>query len=973
MRFIAKRSVKICVIFLMYSMIFLCLPSISYAQPSGSTRVVRVGFFEFDGYHEIDEQNRRSGYGYEYLHEMAKYTDWVFEYVDGTWEECQEMLKNGEIDFLTSAQYSQSRDEIFDFSATSMGTSYAQLTVLAHNTSFGRNDFTHFNGIHIGLLAGNSRNERLAEFAVEKGFSYRSTIYETQENLEYALKSGAVDAVLTSSLRKLDNEAVIAQFAPSPFYGIVKAGDDELLQEVNFALEAIEMNNPAFRYNLYQEYYGADTADTFVLSREEKEYLNENPTIRAVVRPGAAPISDWKNNEFQGITADFMNGLLSDLNLQIEYIYPPSLEEGYELLASGDADIMCLFESDYNLAERYNARITTPYLNTSCSMISRKQGKPNMKARQTIAVAEGTLFGPNYVREHYSDAKMLPVPSYHDAIETVANGEADLALVNIYTAEQEIANYPNLRATFISDAEQQFSIGVSQGADARLYSILDKKISTMSSQMFNDILVENTMFHQAPINLGTYFRQHPVEFIMICAAFFAVIVGVLLYIIIIKSRYAKNIYSLAYVDTLTELWNSNGFLLHGQALLTKNPKTSFAVVAIDLSHFYGINESYGRNFGDKVIVEMGHILRYFGNEQTILAHFEADRFFMLRSYSNKDEMHATLTEIISMLSSCKIDDLMLQLHAHIGVGFVESKENGLLQALDHASITRTKCTLDTPIVYMDGALKTSLLREKEIRNHAETALAQEEFEVYYQPKVNMLTREIIGAEALVRWNHSKLGFLSPAEFLPVFEKNNFIIELDFFVFEEACKLIQKRSDAGYEPIVISVNQSRAHFLKSNYIERLQNVLIKYNIQPKQIELEITETLFGQEAITNSIIKKLKSIGLLISIDDFGSGYSSLHMLHQISVDILKIDKGLLDESDKEEKMRNIIYRVVQIAADLNVDVICEGVESEDQMRFLLGVGCKYAQGYLFSKPLPLPEFERLLESQRNSQCSTEHI
>lgn len=948
---------------LIVCMISACfLPYISYASSPKSSRVVRVGFFDFEGYHETDEQNRRGGYGYEYLHEMAKYTGWVFEYVDGTWEECQEMLKNGKIDLLTSAQYSEARDEIFDFSTTSMGTSYAQLTVSADNTSYGRNDFAQFNGLRVGLLRGNSRNDRLAEFAAEKEFTYIETMYETQEQLDYALKTGAVDAVLTSSLRKLNNESIIAQFAPSPFYAIVREGNDEMLQEVNFALEAIEMNNPAFRYNLYQEFYRVDTTDTFMLSREEKEYLETSPTIRAVIRPGAAPISYWEDNSFKGISADVLAYLMADLNIQVEYICPNSLEESYEMLEDGSADIACLFESDYNLAEQYKTRITAPYLKTNYTVISRQQCNQMGEKSQTIAIPGGGLFGIRYAQAHYPGAHYLPVPSNSAAIEAVAREEVDLALVNVYCAEMEIANYPNLRASFISDEEQQFSIGVSQSVDARLFSILDKKINTMNSQVFNDILSRHTRFQQAPTSLATYFRQHPLEFILLGMAVFAVIIGVLLYIIVTNRRHAKKIYNLAYVDPLTKIWNVNGFLHQGKLLLAKNPRANFAVIAIDLWNFSGINENYGRDIGDKVIVGMGGILNRFSNEQALVAHSEADHFLMLLSYKDQEEMHTTLTAIVGMLSSYKIDQLLLQFHAYLGVGFVERQEDGLLLAVDHAGSARNECSPNQSIVYMDEALLGSQLREKEIRDHMEAAIAQGEFQVFYQPKVDMSTREIIGAEALIRWNHSSLGFLSPGEFLPILEQNGLITEVDFFVLEQVCRLIEKWIDAGQKPIVISVNQSRANFIKSNYIERLQNMIIQYNIPPGHIELEITETLFGQESISNEMIKKMKSIGLLISIDDFGSGYSSLHLLHQISVDILKIDKGLLDESEKQEKMRNIIHRVVQIATDLDVEVICEGVETKEQVEFLLGINCKYAQGFLFSKPLPQPEFERLVQN-----------
>lgn len=942
----------------------LYLSSASYAATATGNRVVRVGFFDFEGYHETDKQHRRSGYGYEYLHEMAKYTGWVFEYVNGTWEECQEMLKNGQIDLLTSAQHNEARDKVFDFSATPMGISYAQLTVSAKNTSYGRNDFAQFNGIHIGLLKGNSRNARLAEFAAEKNFTYRTTQYETPQELNAALQTGAVDAVLTSSLRKLKNESIIAQFAPSPFYAIVKKGNTALLKEVNLALDAIQMNSPAFRYSLYQEFYRTNASNTFVLSRDEKEYLKTKPVIRAVIRPDVAPISYWKDGKFQGIAADVMAHLLSDLNIQIEYIHPKTLAESYELLASGGADMACLFESDYNLAEQYRTRLTAPYLKTNYSMVFRQQSAARALENPTLAIAEGGIIGLRTAQTHYPHATLLPVASTGAAIAAVAEGKADFALANVYSVEKELANYPNLRASFISHEEQQFSMGVAQTVDVRLYSILDKKIAAMSTQTFNDILSRHTLFQKPPVSLTTYFRQHPMKVMLFGAAIFVITISVLLYIVVTNKRHARNVYNLAYVDSLTRHWNVNGFLLHGKALLAKHPKTSFAVVAVDLSNFSGINEDYGRQMGDKVIVALGNMLWRFSNAQTVVAHAEADRFLMLLSYKDQDDIHTTLTAISSMLSSYKIDDLQLRLRACMGVSFVGTQEDALLQAIDHAGIARNECSPDQPITYMDKALLNTLLREKEIREHAPLALEQGEFQVFYQPKVDMATKQIIGAESLIRWNHHKLGFLSPAEFLPILEQNGLITEIDFFVLEKACKLIRKWIDAGQEPIVISVNQSRTHFIKKDYIERLHSMLIQYNIPPNHLELEITETLFGQEAISEEIIRKIKSLGLLISIDDFGSGYSSLHLLHQISVDILKIDKGLLDESGKEEKMRNIIRRVIQIATDLDVEVICEGVETKEQMEFLLGIDCKYAQGYLFSKPLPQPEFELLVQNSR---------
>ncbi|MEG0452851.1 MAG: EAL domain-containing protein [Coprobacillus sp.] len=964
-----KSNLFLC--FVKISMIFLvCFVSFSFSiyfnnvSAYNTDKVVRVGFFDFEGYHETDNQNQRSGYGYEYLHEMAKYTGWVFQYVDGTWEECQQMLKDGKIDLLTSAQYSEARDKLFDFSSTSMGTSYAQLTVADGNYKYGRNDFNSFQGIKVGLLKGNSRNDRLQEFAKEKGFSYQANLYDTQDQLDSALKSGEVDAILTSSLRKLKNERIIAQFAPSPFYAIVKEGNQTLLDEVNLALETIEMNSPAFKYNLYQEYYHIDTTDTFILSREEKEYLATNPTIRAVIRTGVEPISYWEDNKYKGISADVIDYIFKDLGIKVEYIKADSLEVSYQKLSNGNADIACMFESDYNLAEQYNTRITAPYLSANYSVVSKKQSNQSSQSTKAIAIVDGELMGTRYAKSHYPSAKIVSVTSNKEAIESVSNGLTDMAFVNVYATEADLINYPGLRASFISDDEQQFSVGVSQKVNSCLYSILDKKINSIDSEVLSDILSKHTMFNQTSMSLTDYFQQNPFFVIFVSLFIFTAIIGILLYIMFINKKHAKSIHRLAYTDELTNLYNLNGFLLQGNALLLKKTDFNFAVIAVNLSCFSNVNENYGRPTGDSVIQNMGTIINSYHDEYTVVAHSDADHFLMLLSYSNQDELNRIVDDVQKNLSTYVVDELYLHFTVFIGVGFVEKGEEALLKAIDYARVAQNKCNQEHTFICMDDSLKNSLIREKEISDHVLLGLENGEFEVYYQPKIDMINKKIVGAEALIRWNHQRLGFLSPMEFIPILEKNGTVTDIDFFVLEQSCKMVRNWLDSGQKAVIISVNQSRAHFLKDDYLDKLREIINKYKIPPGCIELEITETLFGQEAISNAVIKEMKDIGLLISIDDFGSGYSSLYLLHQISVDILKIDKGLLDEGDKYEKVRNIIRRIVQIASDLDIEVICEGVETQEQVDFLLGIQCQYAQGFLFSKPLPRAEFE--LYVQKNS-------
>ena len=219
----------------------------------------------------------------------------------------------------------------------------------------------------------------------------------------------------------------------------------------------------------------------------------------------------------------------------------------------------------------------------------------------------------------------------------------------------------------------------------------------------------------------------------------------------------------------------------------------------------------------------------------------------------------------------------------------------------------------------------------------------------------------MGAEALIRWNHKVHGFLTPGRFLHYLEKTGDIVEIDFFILEQACILIKDRLDKGLFIVPISVNQSRANFKNPDYLERLQTLVEKYSIPPHALELEITETIFEKQNVSQDLILKMHELGFLVSIDDFGSGYSSLGLLNQISTDMIKIDKSLIDDCNTSKTMQTILSKVMEMASSIDLEIICEGVESQEQADLLLKMGCKYVQGYLFSKPINEENFLKWLD------------
>ncbi|HBH0600569.1 TPA: EAL domain-containing protein, partial [Clostridioides difficile] len=262
--------------------------------------------------------------------------------------------------------------------------------------------------------------------------------------------------------------------------------------------------------------------------------------------------------------------------------------------------------------------------------------------------------------------------------------------------------------------------------------------------------------------------------------------------------------------------------------------------------------------------------------------------------------------------------------------------------------------------FYDKEMHKKILKEKEIENSMVDALNNGEFIVYFQPKYSLSDYQIIGAEALVRWDNPQKGLIPPIEFIPVFERNGFIVNIDFYVFEEVCKKIREWMDEGQKVVPISVNLSRMHFVNSNFIEKFKLIVDKYKIPTRLIELELTETavLDNIEGLLDTM-NNLKEKGFVISMDDFGTGYSSLNLLKELPVDILKLDRAFFTEKDESNNEKIVISNVIKMAKELKMKVISEGVETISQVEFLKQIGCDMVQGYLFSKPMPVKEFEKI--------------
>ena len=267
----------------------------------------------------------------------------------------------------------------------------------------------------------------------------------------------------------------------------------------------------------------------------------------------------------------------------------------------------------------------------------------------------------------------------------------------------------------------------------------------------------------------------------------------------------------------------------------------------------------------------------------------------------------------------------------------------------------------------DDQLRNQLLREQAITDGMETALAKRQFVIYLQPKYRIADNRLAGAEALVRWNHPEWGLQPPSEFIPLFEKNGFITRLDQYIWDGVCSILREWDDKGYPPISISVNVSRADIYNADLVDILIHTLKKYNVSPERLHLEITESAYTEnpKQIIDTV-SRLRKVGFIVEMDDFGSGYSSLNMLNEMPIDILKLDMKFMQSETAKPVNQGVLRFIMDLARWMKLSVVAEGVETKEQLERLREIGCDYVQGYFFARPMPSLDFEKLMNEQRLS-------
>ena len=429
---------------------------------------------------------------------------------------------------------------------------------------------------------------------------------------------------------------------------------------------------------------------------------------------------------------------------------------------------------------------------------------------------------------------------------------------------------------------------------------------------------------------------------------------------IIKLRETAAMVNLFQYDRLTGLFSREFFYEKVRERLREDPEGEYSIVCSNIVNFKLYNDSFGVAEGDRLLREAADAMRRAVEPSGICGRFGADRFICLQE-SGKEARDRAVFDSDQAESGRSCNVVMKW-----GVYEITDRSVPVEQMCDRANLAvdSIKDQYNCHFAVYDDVLRGKLLREQAITEAMETALNEGQFVVYYQPKYSLNNDCLAGAEALVRWVHPELGFLSPGEFIPLFEKNGFITRLDRYVWENVCATLRLWREKGYPQLSVSVNVSRADVYHTDLADTLLEIIRKYGVEPAQLHLELTESAYTENpAQILSTVEHLRELGFIIEMDDFGSGYSSLNMLNQMKLDILKLDMKFIRSETSKPMEQGILRFIVGLARWLNLSVVAEGVETREQLERLREIGCDYVQGYFFARPMPAEEFEKLLQAQ----------
>ncbi|MBR5914464.1 MAG: EAL domain-containing protein [Selenomonadaceae bacterium] len=928
---------------------------------------LKVGYVKGTAFIYEDLPNHKTGYGYEYMEFLSNYANCKFKYVEfDDWGVLASKLQSGEVDVIPSMPGDYKKLSNVTRTEHVVGRYPMELIARAIKPN-----------MRLGVMPIMPDTPSLPSVAAANGFTYETVPYTDYKTMIRDFHQSKIDGYVDSMLDPHDSHDVVDVFDRQSYRLLVRSDNQELLKRLNLAMDQMLMYQSNIRDRLTATYLRSN-GFPLMLSREEKDYLAQKKKLRAGIflahQPYAYYDEDWN---LVGVLPELIKKMSDDLNIEIEIVEGKNLQDIKDMITRGELDFVADSVCDYSWAEQFNISPTKPYLNVEYVPVTRRNYEINPDIPMKVAFDKNLYHAEHFIKLHYPEEQCMPLDNIEDALKAVNSGKADVVYLRRNTAHPmiEATETYMLEPKTASAYSELRSLGVYSHSDPHLWLILNKEIGHIDPTWISDLVNRNQQI-TTQFSLKSAVYHHPLRSLTVLALIAAAIGGFFIYRGRMRQRHFELVEHVAYTDLRYDLKNVTWIEKEVPPAMDKlretepNMKTFFVVFSIASSA--SATKTQGHRLIDKKFKSMAEEISKEDHVLLIGAGIDVDHLICFCKAETLEEIITWAKSIIANNSYMETfaEGAKIVLHTRAGVT-PYTPDLYVQQAVDMAVIACHQNVTDDVQVF-DEHLQETLKTNQDIEGRMEQALIDGEFKAWYQPKYNIKTREIIGAEALVRWISPEMGFMPPGKFIPLFERNGFVLQIDYYLLEQTCKLQRERLDAGLEVVPISVNQSRLHMTEEGYLEKIKMIVDTYELPAGLVELEVTETMFGDfdkksgHDNAEHIINALHELGFSVSVDDFGSGYSSFMMIGSLPMDVMKIDRSLLTGADTSPRLREILRNVINLGNSLKMKVLCEGIETKEEEDLLLELGCYYGQGYLNAKPMPVNDFVAFLE-KRNAE------
>lgn len=945
---------------------------------SSSPRTVKVAAFTVTSFQYVNANNEHVGYGYEYLSAVAQYANWNLEYVTGKYQELKKSLATGDgtVDIMNWINTPEDGLKLASFPCGNESTYLISLSGVHDDILF--EDFDDIKKFKIGIDTSSNRNDDFYAYCQTFGFDpqeYDSVsgegnlvFYDSTAKVTAAIKNGDVDLCLLSSMQNVAAH-VVGKFGLSPFYFAVHDGDSELLQELNQALNSINVNDPTLADSLLQKYYG-DSYNRInpSFTTEESDYINAH-TVAMYYDPRWRPLSflDDEGN-FSGALSKIFALVSEKTGLKFNFIPMVDNDDAFAKIASGEMDCIAASPYDYALANKRNTSITSPYLSQTVEMATSKSvADPVGK----VALVKDYYLAKKAIEFYsYTADDILYYDTITECLDAVISGEAAKTFLNSFQMEYylRIRKYSS-SLNFVNQYGVDFStsVGVSKAIDDSdiLLGIMSKGLASISMGEISSYL-NSSEFYAENYTWIDFISSNLVMVSIIIVVFLVlllVIIAMITVAVIKKQKQNRVLKEANLRDFLTGLGNKKSLSERIDSLMAS--KTPFAFCLIDIDDFKAINDTFGHNAGDVFLKKIGDAFTSVcQNEKAVPYRFAGDEFTILIEKDNKEDLTVFMNKVIDLaFHPMELDDgnyISFSFSAGASVYPVDQNNSKDLITAADSALYRIKKSSKNGYAFFNPELDSARMETVEIEKKLSSAVAGGKVRMVFQPIYDIHAKSFKAVEALMRITDFPYG---PSIFIPAAERMGLINMLGRIAVEQAVNFLGSLKEEGITDCRVAVNFSGSQSSDRTFVDFLTKTLKAKSIPGTCFGLEFTETaLVADPKDLKQVVNGCKDLGICLALDDFGTGFNSLQSLSSFKYDYIKFDssttKSMLTDGTADQ--------LVSLVHSLGYQAVAEGIETKEDVDFVKGIGFDFIQGYYYSKPLEAEEAIAFIKKSRES-------